>query len=193
MSNLTPKPRKVIDWESVETQYRIGLRSLKDIGLEFGVSDAAIIKKARRDSWVRDLKAKIQAKAEAKVRASLVSNPVSAATAANERQIIDAGADELVRISLAQRKRINRHSESLDKLQGELEASTDDLAVRVDISKKMSDILKTLTALEREAYSIGPAPAPPPPAPPAFDYNQLTPATLRELRKAAADASTEQS
>lgn len=53
MSNLTPKPRKVIDWESVETQYRIGLRSLKDIGLEFDVSDAAIIKRARRDGWVR--------------------------------------------------------------------------------------------------------------------------------------------
>lgn len=154
MSNLTPKPRKVIDWESVETQYRIGLRSLKDIGLEFGVSDAAIIKRARRDSWVRDLKAKIQAKAEAKVSASLVRNLVSAETAANERQIIDAGADAIVRVSLAQRNRINRHSEMLDKMQEELEASTDDLAVRVDISKKMSDTMKTLITLEREAYGL---------------------------------------
>jgi len=193
MIKEAPKPRKIIDWESVETQYRIGIRSLKDIGLEFGVSDAAIIKRARRDSWVRDLKAKIQAKAEAKVSASLVSDRVSPLTAANERQIIEAGSDAIVRVSLAQRKRITRHSEALEKLQEELEASTDDLAVRVDISKKMSDILKTLTALEREAYSIGPAPAAPPPAPPAFDYNQLTPATLRELRKAAADATAEPS
>ena len=59
--------RKAIDWESVEIQYRAGIRSLKDIGNEFNVSDAAIIKRAKRDGWSRDLRAKIQAKAEAKV------------------------------------------------------------------------------------------------------------------------------
>ena len=47
--------RKAIDWESVEMQYRAGIRSLRDIGAEFGVSDVAIIKRAKRDEWTRDL------------------------------------------------------------------------------------------------------------------------------------------
>ena len=63
---------RIIDWEALEIQYRAGIRSLKNIGSEFGVSDAAIIKRAKRDNWSRDLKAKIQARADAKVSASLV-------------------------------------------------------------------------------------------------------------------------
>jgi len=47
---------KNIDWEAVEIQYRAGVRSLKDIGAEFGVSDAGIIKKARKEEWVRGIK-----------------------------------------------------------------------------------------------------------------------------------------
>ena len=35
----------------------------------------------------------------------------------------------------------------------ELDESKDDLAVRVDISKKLSDTLKTLIGLERDAYA----------------------------------------
>ena len=37
------KTRKVVDWEALELQYRAGIRSLKDIGREFNVSDAAIV------------------------------------------------------------------------------------------------------------------------------------------------------
>jgi len=55
--------KRTIEWDLIEPHYRAGIRSLKDIGKEFGVSDAAIIKRAKRDGWVRDLAAKIQAKA----------------------------------------------------------------------------------------------------------------------------------
>lgn len=55
--------RAAVDWDAVEREYRIGLRSLKDIGVEFGVSDAGIIKRAKRDGWVRDLSARIESKA----------------------------------------------------------------------------------------------------------------------------------
>jgi hypothetical protein len=47
--------RKVIDWEAVEIQYQAGVRSLKDIGVEFGVSDAGIIKRAKNEGWTRGL------------------------------------------------------------------------------------------------------------------------------------------
>ena len=50
--------RKMIDWEAVELQYRAGIRSLKDIGREFDVSDAAIVKRARKEGWIRPEKGK---------------------------------------------------------------------------------------------------------------------------------------
>ena len=46
--------RKAVDWEAVEREYRAGIRSLKDIGAEFGVSDAGIVKRAKRDGWERE-------------------------------------------------------------------------------------------------------------------------------------------
>lgn len=46
--------KKDIDWESLEREYRAGIRSLRDIAEQFGCSEGAIRKKASRDSWVRD-------------------------------------------------------------------------------------------------------------------------------------------
>ena len=44
--------RKDIDWKAVAIEYRAGIRSLKDIGAQFGVSDAgtrpSLIQRARR-------------------------------------------------------------------------------------------------------------------------------------------------
>ena len=113
--------RKQIDWESVEIQYRAGIRSLKDIGAEFGVSDAAIIKRAKRDSWVRDLKAKILARADAKVSAAVVSAEVSAQTRLNERDTIERASDEIVSVRLAHRRDIQRSRSITMRLLEELE------------------------------------------------------------------------
>ena len=122
MSTIKKSP---IDWEAVELHYRAGIRSLKDIGAEFGVSDAGIIKRAKRDDWERDLRAKIQAKAEAKVSASLVSAEVSARTKVAERQIVDANAQAVADVRLAHRRDINRARRLTNALLDELEKQTD--------------------------------------------------------------------
>ena len=115
---MSDAKKKLIDWEAVELHYRAGIRSLKDIGAEYGVSDAGIIKRAKRDDWERDLRAKIQAKAEAKVSASLVSAEVSAQTKASERQIVDANASKIADVRLAHRHDIQRKRQviNLNKL-----------------------------------------------------------------------------
>lgn len=114
--------RRAIDWEAVEVQYRAGIRSLKDIGREFDVSDAAIIKRAKRDSWERDLKAKIQAKADAKVSVAMVSAEVSALTRVSERQIVDANATAIADVRLSHRRDIHRKRAIVSRLMDELEA-----------------------------------------------------------------------
>ena len=53
---------KVVDWERIELDYRAGIKTLRDIAQEHGITHGAITKRSKRDDWVRDLTAKIQAK-----------------------------------------------------------------------------------------------------------------------------------
>lgn len=46
--------RKAVDWESVEREYRAGIRSLRDIAGEVGVSEGAIRKRAKAEGWERE-------------------------------------------------------------------------------------------------------------------------------------------
>lgn len=119
------KPTKpAIDWEGVEMQYRAGLRSLKDIGGQYGVSDAGILKRAKRDGWVRDLTAKIQAKAEAKVSAAAVSAEVRAGKALTEAVVIEANAEAILNVRLAHRTDIGEYRALAKSLWAELKVHT---------------------------------------------------------------------
>ena len=115
---------KRIEWDLIEPHYRAGIRSLKDIGKEFEVSDAAIVKHAKKVGWVRDLKAKIKAKAEAKVSAAAVSAEVSAARAANEQAVVEANAELQYRIRMEHRQDIGRTRGLFQALLGEVETAT---------------------------------------------------------------------
>jgi len=41
------------DWEAIESAYRAGVMSLREIGAQYGVSEGAIRKKAKKLDWVR--------------------------------------------------------------------------------------------------------------------------------------------
>lgn len=41
------------DWEAIESAYRAGALSLREIGAQYGVTEGAIRKRAKRDGWVR--------------------------------------------------------------------------------------------------------------------------------------------
>jgi hypothetical protein len=130
--------RKAVDWNAVEPHYRAGIRALKDIGTEFGVSDAAIIKHAKKSEWSRDLKAKIQAKADAKVSAAVVSAEVSAEKKLTESVRVEIEAEVQARIRLAHRADIARARTLSMSLLSELEAQTGD----VDSLYRLGEILR---------------------------------------------------
>lgn len=121
---MTEKIKRVIDWDSVEAHYRAGIRSLKDIGNEYGVSDAGILKRAKVHGWSRNLAAKIKAKADAKVSAAAVSAEVSAAKSANESAVVEANAELQYRIRIEHRQDIGRTRKLFQTLLSEVEAAS---------------------------------------------------------------------
>ncbi|MGE5046590.1 hypothetical protein [Yersinia enterocolitica] len=174
------------DWEAIESAYRAGLMSIREIASQHGITHGAINKRAKRDDWERDLKAKIKAKADALVSKREVSTQVSTEKALSERILIEANAEVIANVRMEHRGDIRRAREitnalfdelgaecadieSLRKL-GELMLQPDEngrdrlnevyqsiiaLPERVKAVKALSDAIKNLIGLERQAYDIG--------------------------------------
>lgn len=114
--------RSIVDWESVEREYRAGIRSLRDIGGEFGCTEGAIRKKAKEKDWSRDLSAKISAKAESLVRKSEVRREVRNEGAISERDVIDSNAEMMASVIRSHHRSLGRMDSIIKLLFDRLEA-----------------------------------------------------------------------
>ncbi|WP_322997942.1 hypothetical protein [Castellaniella sp.] len=206
MAQKKPAP----DWERIEADYRAGLLSVREIASAQGVSHVAIGKRAKRDGWERDLKAKIKAKADALVTKAAVTSEVTSEQAVTERSIVEANAQVIAEIRTTHRRDIARARSLAMSLLVELEAQTDNTDMiqqlaeaiaasedspdglmrafqrvmstsgRIDSMKKLAEALKVLVGMEREAYEVG-TDGDQPTNPEAFDYSRLSKEALREL------------
>ena len=173
------------DWEAIESAYRAGVMSLREIASQHGISEGAIRKRAKRDDWSRDLNAKVKERADDLVRKAEVRKQVRTETVLSERVLIEATAEVIATVRMQHRGDIRRARtlanalfdeleaecadvESLRQL-GELMSSPDDNArdrlnelyqaiismpERVKSMKALSETLKNLIGLERQAYSM---------------------------------------
>lgn len=173
------------DWEAIESAYRAGLMSLREMASQHGISEGAIRKRAKRDDWSRDLAAKVKERADDLVRKAEVRKQVRTETALSERVLIEATAEVVAAVRMEHRGDIRRAREitnalfdelgaecadvdSLRKL-GELMLSPDEngrdklneiyhsiisMPERVKAVKALSEALKNLIGLERQAYDI---------------------------------------
>lgn len=143
---------KKADWKAIELDYRAGIKTLRAIADQHSISNVAIVKRAKRDGWERDLSAKIRAKAEALVSKSVVSSPVSKES---ENAVVQANAEVSATVILSHRRDVNRARELVSKLFDELGAKTmhpDELeslvdwvsAADADDDKAKAQILKAL-------------------------------------------------
>lgn len=130
--------RRLVDWDALEPHYRAGIRSLKDMGAQFEVSDAAIVKHASKMGWTRNLKAKIKAKADAKVSAALVSAEVSAQTKITEAVRVEVESEVQARVRLAHRTDITRMRALVLRLLAECEAE----AAEPGVFENLGEILR---------------------------------------------------
>lgn len=101
---MTDESSKFVDWEAIERHYRAGLKSLRTIAEEYGISEGAIRKRAKRDAWSRSLERRIQEKAQEKVRKELVRTPGTQLTPATERRTVEQYSDLVATVDLSQRE-----------------------------------------------------------------------------------------
>lgn len=181
--------KKTPDWERIECEYRAGVLSIRQIALEFGVSDGAIRKRAKKEEWERDLNGKIEAKADALVRKEAVRTQVLASESykATEKETIEANANLVASVRITHRKDIEKartmtmalfdeleHMIGTDQADllaqlGELMYKPNEKGVdrlndlymkiiqmpnRVSSLKQLTDSLKTVVGLEREAFNL---------------------------------------
>ncbi|WP_373203351.1 hypothetical protein [Citrobacter amalonaticus] len=173
------------DWEAIESAYRAGVLSLREIASQHGISDTAIRKRAKKEEWTRDLAAKVKAKADDLVRKREVRTKVRSENQISERELVEATAEAIANVRMEHRGDIKRARELANLLFSELSAECTDVDAlhklgelmlnpddkgqdklndlyhkiismpqRVKSMKDLSDTLKTLIGLEREAYSI---------------------------------------
>lgn len=113
------------DWERIELDYRAGIKTLRQIAEENGISHVAVNKRAKKEGWERDLSAKINAKADALVTKAMVTSSVTTEAKIAEKQVVDVAAQAVADIRLAHRKDIHRARRVTNALLDELEQSTD--------------------------------------------------------------------
>ncbi|HGN1987835.1 TPA: hypothetical protein ACKRWY_001503 [Proteus mirabilis] len=173
------------DWEAIESAYRAGVMSIREIASQYEITHQAISKRAKKEGWERDLKAKVKARAENLVAKREVASLVATEKAISERQLIEANAEVIANVRMEHRGDIRRARELTNNLFDELSAecadvpalrklgelmfSPDDngrdklneiynsiisLPERVKSVKALSETLKNLVGLERQAYGL---------------------------------------
>ncbi len=178
------KPRA--DWEAIERDYRAGFLSIKEMARVYGLSDAGIHKRAKKEGWTRDLSVKVQNKVrDALVRQEMVSAGLHPYDPQTENQIVDNAAAQVVAVVRGHRASLQRLTAVAESLLSELNDQTinreayaelgellrsDDPNMqdrrndlynkiisgnnRIDGVKKLSDTLKNIIQLERQAFNI---------------------------------------
>ncbi|EPJ3765149.1 TPA: hypothetical protein ACKRFF_001246 [Providencia stuartii] len=173
------------DWEAIESAYRAGVMSIREIASQYEITHQAISKRAKKEGWERDLKAKVKDRAENLVAKREVASLVATEKAISERQLIEANAEVIANVRMGHRGDIRRARELTNNLFDELSAecadvpalrklgelmfSPDDngrdklneiyhsiisLPERVKSAKALSETLKNLVGLERQAYGL---------------------------------------
>lgn len=208
--------RQPTDWERIELDYRAGIKSLREIAEGSGTSHVSIAKRAKKLGWVRDLSAKIQAKADDLVNKASVNTPVNNASPAAERETVEAVAADQASVRLKERADVIRCRRICMGLMEELEQQSADpallsevaailrttpaeeltkeqrakladaagkastLGARSSTMRSLSESLKVLIGLERQAFGIRDEM----PEPPAKGMETVTTAELLAMRDA---------
>lgn len=160
-----------IDWEKIEYDYRSGIKTLRLIASENGVSHVAINKRAKKDGWTRDLAVKIRAKANELVTKDVVTNKIANKVLVTEQQVVLANAEVQANVIRGQRHGLeadiastNKLREHLDRLIASMETKDIDgnqipcdpkeLAIAITLHKTLVESRAKLIDKERLVFGL---------------------------------------
>ncbi|EDX0346168.1 hypothetical protein AB6S11_004701 [Salmonella enterica] len=96
------------DWEAIETAYRAGVMSLRDIGALYGVTEGAIRKKAKKLEWVRKNGTQVRKNGTQKNTVRTTRNPASSG-AAHKHSQPEAGPPADTKPETVRKKVVTNH------------------------------------------------------------------------------------
>lgn len=127
---------KIVDWERVEAEYRIGIKTLREIAEPYKITEAAIRKRAKRDKWSRDLTERIRLKSDEKVRKALmVREPSSLLTPENEEDVVEFVANDNALIITRQSERVDESLSIVDSMLIELKSQVENKEIYEQIGE----------------------------------------------------------
>lgn len=127
------------DWERIESDYRTGMLSVREIAAPQGITEGAVRKRAKRDGWSRDLAGKIKAKSDDLVRKEAVRSAVRTERTATDSLIVEVNAEAVAAVRISHRFDIARFRRLVLDLLGELEAETGN----ADLFEELGDLLRS--------------------------------------------------
>lgn len=147
------------DWEAIEREYRAGQLSVREIARQHDVSAPAIVKRAKRLGWERDLSASVREAVNAKlVKETAAVN--SEVNTLNAREAVSLAAARGVDIVLRHRRDIAKLDALRNRLAEKAEAIIEKVADLKDLGDAVSAVeglgrtQAKLIPLERQAFSL---------------------------------------
>lgn len=170
------KKRKQVDWDRIETAYRLGQKSMRTLADEFKVNVSNISRRAKKYKWVQDKSEEVRQRTNAALVAQRERNTptkedVEISVQTNIKVILDHRASiqngrRLAELLFAQ---LDKAAGNREELEAEIENETkEDQGVRrrnfmlravslpshAGILRDLSIVLKSIIPLERQAFNL---------------------------------------
>ena len=149
--------KKSPDWEAIESAYRAGSLSIRNIADNHGVAESTIRKRANKEGWQRDLSGKVKSAAKDKLARSQVRSSGTQTQVRTDEEIIEAASSEAASIVLAHRHDLAQWRRISTKLMLALGGMDVDESNHSDFARSLNagvDAQLKVIKGERQAYSL---------------------------------------
>ena len=133
--------RNDIDWDLVETEYRVAHLSIRQVAEKHGIEASTITRRAKKHGWSRDLSDAVRAATKAKVRNAVANAAQQTATecARTVSVEIDRAASVGAEVIMRRQGRFNRLSNLFDSMATELESVNAEPETLQEIAKAIEE------------------------------------------------------
>lgn len=172
--------RKIIDWELIENQYRLGQKSMRTIAAEYGVDVSGVSRRAKKHGWIQDKSFEVQQRTNAALVAQQDRNTptredIDVAVMSNvqvirehrksigEGRCLVATLFAQLKVSVGNRDVIESdiysetqetHDKKTDLKRRNTMLKSVALPANAGVLRDLSTALKNLIGLEREAFNL---------------------------------------